>query len=98
MKIVIYRNIDRPFSLFGIKGMFVMVFMSLAVISVLLSLLIGAMTYTIVGLVFLLVVLFALYLGISIVQGRYREKDILRMINSLRMPSFIITRHKVWRQ
>ena len=98
MKVIIYRNIDRPFSLFGIKGMFIAVFISSAVVITLLAFLIAAVSYAIAGLLFWLSVFFLMYLVISLVQGRYREKDISRMLNSIRMPSFIIIRRKIWKR
>ena len=98
MKVIIYRNNDRPFSLFGIKGMFIAVFISSAVVITLLAFLIAAVSYAIAGLLFWLSVLFLMYLVISLVQGRYREKDISRMLNSIRMPSFIIIRRKIWKR
>ena len=44
MKVKVYRNLDRPFTLFGIKGSFIGVMMAIAVIALIVASAIGSAT------------------------------------------------------
>lgn len=97
-KYVIHRNLDRPFTLLGIKGKYIAVAGVAIVASIILGLIAGALTDTFVGLAFALVLIVACYLTIAEVQQRYPEKALSRKLASMGLPKFITVRSKIWKK
>lgn len=98
MKTQVYRNLDRPFTLLGIKGRYI-VFAGVAIIvSIVVGLVAGAIGNTFVGLAVAIVLIVASYLGILEIQQRFPEKALSRKLGSLGLPRFISVRSKVWKR
>ena len=98
MKYVIYRNLDRPFTLLGIKGRYIAVAGAGLVGCIIVGLICGAMAGTFAGLAVTLILSVAAYLSISELQQRYPEKALSRKLASLGIPKFITVRTKIWKR
>lgn len=98
MRVRVYRNLDRPFSLFGIKGRFIVLAGALALCVIIISLVAGSVAGPMVGLVSA-VVLFAIgYMTVAEVQQRFGVKALGRKMTGIGLPEFVIIRSKVWRR
>ena len=92
MKRRVYRSLDNPSSLLGIKGIFLVgLLVCLAVVGFF-SLLIGAASSSIVGRLFFIVGLVGSYLAVIVIQGNFTEKELRRWFSSKRLPQFIQVR------
>lgn len=98
MKCKVYRNLDRPFSLFGIKGRYIIVVGVAAVVDIILAMIAGALFGSISGLVAASLLIALCYVGIGEIQQRFGTKAIDRMISGWSMPKHIIMKYKVWRR
>lgn len=98
MRIKVYRNIDQPFSMFGIKGRYIAVagIMVSAVIAV--SLIIGMAVGTFAGLAAACALFVCCYLVITEIQLRFGLKAIGRLISAIGLPKFITVRSCVWKR
>ena len=98
MRKTVYRNLDRPFSLFGIKGSF----LGVAGVGIggilIISIVIGSITNTFIGLVAAVVCLAAGYLTLSEIQQKFGQKTLARKISGLNLPHFIRINSKAWRR
>ena len=72
MKVRVYRNLDRPFAMLGIKGKFIGVAGALAVLCVIVSIVIGTIAGTFIGLAFCAVALVLAYLLVSELHEKIR--------------------------
>ena len=98
MKTQVYRNLDRPFTLLGIKGRYI-IFAGVAIIaSIVIGLVAGAIGNTFLGLAVALVLIVACYLGILEIQQRFPEKALSRKLGSLGLPKSVTVRSKVWKR
>ena len=98
MKVRVYRNLDRPFALLGIKGKFIGVAGALAVLCVIVSIVIGTIAGTFIGLAFCAVALVLAYLLVSELQVHLGSKTVDRKMAAMGMPKFVIVNSKVWRR
>lgn len=98
MEIKVYRNLDRPFTLFGIKGRFIVVLILWAVVSLVLAIIAGAATNGFIGLGVFGVLAFIGYLLVTVVQEKYSESSLRRMLGSVRLPKYITVRRKPWKK
>ena len=98
MRVKVYRNLDRPFSLFGIKGRFIALAGALALCIIIVSLVVGSVAGSIVGLAVAAVLLAVGYLAITEIQHRLGNKALRRKMTGLGLPEFVIIRSKVWRR
>ena len=98
MRCRVYRNLDRPFTLFGVKGRYIPVagVMLLAIIVV--SLVAGSALGTFAGLACAVAFIAGGYLLLLEVQQRYGEKGLSRFLAGRRLPKFILVRTKVWKR
>ena len=96
MRYRVYRNLDRPFTLLGIKGRYIPVALAGLLGIIVLSLIVGAVGGTFIGLAWALVVIVGGYLGLLEIQQRYGEKGLSRFIAGKRLQKFILIRSKVW--
>ena len=98
MKYRVYRNLDRPFTLLGIKGRYIAIAGAclLAVLAV--SLVAGSLSNAFVGLATALVCTVSVYLCLLEVQQRFPEKALTRKLGSMNLPRFILIRSKVWKR
>lgn len=98
MKAKIYRNLDRPFSMFGIKGRYLAVGAGGLLTDLLLSLFTGSLLGTFWGLACALVLAVGLYLTLLEVQRAVPPGELGRKVSGLLGPKFIIIRHKPWKK
>ena len=98
MKVKVYRNLDRPFALFGIKGKFIGVAGVIAVICIIVSVVIGTIAGTFIGIAFCAVSVALGYLLITELQARLGNKTIDRRLATFGLPKFVIVNSKVWRR
>ena len=92
----VYRNLDRPFSLFGVKGKYIPVALAGLLGIVILSLVVGSALGTFAGLASAVVLIVGGYLLLLEVQQRYGEKGLSRFLAGRRLPRFILVRSKAW--
>lgn len=92
----VYRNLDRPFTLLGIKGRYIPVALAglLGVIG--LAIVLGTVFGTFAGLASAVVFVVGGYLALTEIQQRFGEKALSRFIAGKRLPKFILVRSKVW--
>ncbi len=98
MKYVIYRNLDRPFTLLGIKGRYIAVAGAGLVSCIIAGLICSAIAGTFAGLAVTLILSVVGYLSIAELQQRYPEKALSRKLASLGIPKFITVRTKIWKR
>ena len=97
MKVRVYRNLDRPFTLFGIKGRFIAVAGILAGGSIVIAIVVGSIAGTFGGIAAAVVMLALGYLAITELQQRFGTQALSRSIDTIGMPRFIRIDSKVWR-
>ena len=98
MRTKVYRNLDRPFSLFGIKGRFIALAGALALCIIIISLVVGSVAGSVTGLVAAAVLLAVGYVSVAEVQQRFGMKSLSRWTTGLSLPEYVIIRNKVWRR
>ena len=96
MRCRVYRNLDRPFTLLGIKGRYIPVALIGLLGIVVTAVIVGAALGTFAGLASAVVLIVGGYLGLLEIQQRYGEKGLSRFIAGKRLPKFILIRSKVW--
>ena len=92
MRCRVYRSLDSPSSLFGMKGLFMVGFIALAGASAVLSFVIGAATSGILGTLLFIAGGVGSYLAVMLVQGRFTEKELRMYLASLRIPGGILVK------
>ena len=98
MKCRIYRNLDRPFTLLGIKGRYIPIAGACLVGIIVVALVVGTMAGTFAGLATAVVLVVGGYLAITEIQQRFGEKALSRRLAGMRLPKFILVRSKVWKR
>ncbi len=98
MKCRVYRNLDRPFTLLGIKGLYIPVALVGLLAIIIWSIVIGMAFGTFAGLASAVILIIAGYVGLLELQQRFNEKGLNRYIAGKRLPKFILTRSKVWKR
>lgn len=98
MRCKVYRNLDRPFTLFGIKGRYIIVAGAAAVVDIIIAMIVGTIFGSITGLATASVLVALCYVGIGEIQQRFGTKAIDRMICGWNMPKHITMKYKVWRR
>lgn len=96
MKHRVYRNLDRPFTLLGVKGRYIPVALAGLLGIIVLAIALGTMFGTFVGLASAVVMIVGGYLALTEVQQRFVEKALSRFLSGRRLPKFILIRSKVW--
>ena len=98
MKAQVYRNLDRPFTLFGIRGRYIVI-AGVTLLGVLvISLIVGSACDAFVGLATAMILTAAAYLTLLEVQQRFPEKALGRRLAAMNLPKFILIRSKVWKR
>ena len=98
MRCKVYRNLDRPFSLFGIKGRYIIIAGAAAMIDVVVAMIIGSVFGSITGMAAAAVLFAAGYMAIGEIQQRFGTKAIDRKIAGMSIPKHIIMKYKVWKR
>ena len=101
MKRRVYRSLDRPATVFGIRGRFLWVAVLGGALALIVGLVVGALSSMIVGFgAGLLAALAAYFLTLSL-QSKVDEKDLFKMIVKRSYPSLYRVRPKhvrnIWR-
>ena len=96
MKCRVYRNLDRPFTLLGIKGKYIPVALAGLLGIIVLAIVLGSVFGTFVGLASAVVMVVGGYLALTELQQRFGEKALARFLAGRRLPRFILVRSKVW--
>ena len=91
-----YRNLDRPFTLLGIKGRYIPIAGAGIVGIVVVALIAGSIVGTFVGLAAAVTLIVAGYLALTEIQQKFGEKALSRRMAGMRLPRFILVRSKVW--
>lgn len=96
MKCRVYRNLDRPFTLLGVKGKYIPVAGAGLVAIIIFALIVDSILGTFAGLATALALVVGGYLALTEIQQKFGEKALSRKIAGLRLPKFILVRSKVW--
>ena len=89
MKRTVYRNLDRPFSFFGIKGIFLAFAAVGSVVILIASIIVGALSNVFAGLGVATVMLVTGYLSLIETQQKISGRNI---------PGYIRINSKVWKR
>lgn len=98
MRCRVYRNLDRPFTLFGIQGRYIPVALCALGAVLIVSLILGSALGAFVGFASAICLGTGAYLGLLETQGRWGEKGLARYLSGRQLPRFILIRSKVWRR
>lgn len=98
MTVRVFRNLDCPFELFGIRGKFIGVAGAMAVACIVIAIVVGSLMSAFVGIATFIVLLALGYLAVSQLQAMLGSLTIERRLAALGMPRFIIINSKVWKQ
>jgi len=98
MKVRVYRNLDRPLSILGIKGRFIRVAAIWVVVSIVASILIGTVLGGFVGICNAVVALVVGYIALAELQHRFSGNAINRMMVRRNLPKYIVINSKVWKK
>lgn len=98
MKVKVYRNLDRPFTLFGIKGGFIGVMLAIVVAVLIIATIAGSATSGFVGLGVFAVLLFAGYFAVSVLQEKHSGNEIARLFSGARLPKYVVINEKPWKK
>ena len=96
MRCRVYRNLDRPFTLLGIKGRYIPVAGAGLVGIIVAALIIGDLLGTFAGLASAVALIVGGYLALTEIQQKFGEKALSRRMAGMRLPRFILVRSKVW--
>lgn len=96
MRYRVYRNLDRPFTLLGVKGRYIPVALVGLLGIVVLAIVLGTVFGTFIGLASALVFIVGGYLALTEMQQKFGEKQLSRFIAGKRLPRFILVRSKIW--
>ena len=98
MRCRVYRNLDRPFTLFGVKGRYIPIAGVLLLGIIIVSLVAGSALGTFAGLACAVALIAGGYLLLLEIQQRYGEKGLSRFLAGRRLPKFILVRSKAWKR
>lgn len=85
----VYRVLDRQYTLLGLKGRYIFVFLASLGAGSLISFLLGSVTGMLIGSTVLIVFMVLAYLAIMIAESVFSERDIGRFLWSRAMKDFI---------
>ena len=91
-----YRNLDRPFTLLGIKGRYIPVALAGLLGIIVLAIVLGTIFGTFIGLASAVALIVGGYLALTEIQQKFGEKALSRRMAGMRPPRFILVRSKVW--
>ncbi|MBQ2242962.1 MAG: DUF4133 domain-containing protein [Bacteroidales bacterium] len=98
MRCKVYRNLDRPFSLFGIKGRYIIVAGAAAIADIIVAMVVGVVFGSITGIAAAAALVAVGYIAIGEIQQKFGTKSIDRKIAGLSIPKHIIMKYKVWKK
>ena len=98
MRCKVYRNLDRPFSLFGIKGRYIIVAGAAVIVDIIVAMIAGSVFGSITGMAAAAALIAVGYIAIGEIQQKFGTKAIDRKIAGLSIPKHIIMKYKVWKR
>lgn len=90
MRRKIYKSLDKPSSLFGIKGSYLSWVIIGAGVSLVISLMVNAMTNGLVAILFFLALMVGVYLWVVSFQSKYSERTREKLFSSRDLPDVIL--------
>ena len=91
-----YRNLDRPFTLLGIKGRYIPI-AGVGLVSIIVAaLIIGGLLGTFAGLASAVALIVGGYLAVTETHQKFGEKALSCRMAGMRLPKFVPVRSKVW--
>ena len=90
MRCRVYRNLDRPFTLLGVKGRYIPVALIGLLAIILIAVVLGSASAA--------ALIVGGYVILLEVQQRFGEKGLSRFVSGQRLPKFILVRSKVWKR
>ena len=98
MRKTLYGNLDRPFSFFGIKGIFLAVAVAGAAVILIASIIVGALTSVFAGLATAAFMAVMGYLSLIELQHRFGQKTLGRKISGWSIPGYVRVNSKAWKR
>lgn len=92
----VYRVLDRPYTLFGLRGRYIFVFLGALGVGALISFLMGSAVGMLIGSVILVVFMILVYLAVMILESMFSEREIERFLWSRALKDFIIVKPKTF--
>ena len=89
MKVKVYKSLDRPYSFFGFKGMYIKYISVCFIVDIPLSILMARFIGGIGAVIFFAVALFVAYAALRALQAKYPARERKRWMASWRIPDFI---------
>ena len=89
MRYVVWKSLDKPSSLFGIKGSYVYLALAAIGVDVGVSVLVGMLTNSLVGTIVFIVLGAAVYFGTLAIQSSFSERERTKWFCAHRLPDFI---------
>ena len=89
MKYTVYKSLDKPSSLFGLKGSYFMYALAGAGAGAVIAVLFGALTNGLLGMLLFIGLLAADYAIVMGIQTKYSERERTKWFCSHKLPDFI---------
>lgn len=88
----VYRVLDRPYTLLGLSGRYIFVFLAALGVGALISIALGSVTGMLIGSAILIVFMVLVYLAVMILESMFSEREIERFLWSRALKDFIIVK------
>lgn len=92
----VYRVLDRPFSLFGLQGRYVFLFLAALGVGAVLSFISAAIVGTMAASILFIAIAVLVYFAATMLQTFWSERDILKFVSSRRVRNFIEVKPKAF--
>lgn len=92
----VYRVLDRPFSLFGLQGRYVFLFLAALGAGAVLSFISAAIVGTMAASILFIAIAVLVYFAATMLQTFWSERDILKFVSSRRVRNFIEVKPKTF--
>ena len=94
----VYKSLDNPASMFGIKGSYIYFVVGGAIVGAILGAVVGMFTNGFVGFVVFLLGLAASYFGTMVFQARFTERERKRWLSSRSIPDVVVVPPRPFRE
>lgn len=98
MRRKIYKSLDKPSSLFGIKGSYITWVIIGAGVSLILALLVNSMTNGLIAILFFIALMVGVYLWVISFQSKYSERTREKLFSSRELPDIILIQPRPFRK
>lgn len=89
MKYIVYKSLDKPSSLFGIKGSYLYYTIGGLAVDAVVAFVLGQVTNGLVGMIVFIVLMVVTYVAVLRIQSRFSERERTRWFCSHRLPQYI---------